>query len=341
MEKHYPKVVCHVVACTVVFLLLSSLCNAQEVIKLRYANFFAPTHWLANISDQWCKEVEKRTNGRVKVSHFTGGTLAAPPLVYSSLAKGSFDVAIGIFSYNTGRFPLAEVIDLPLGYRDGYQTTKMADAFLRKFRPALKEFDDTHMLYLIAPGPGLISTKKMISSLDEIKGMRIKSSGLTAQIVDALGAVPVAMPVTDAYDAFKKGLADGIIIHVEALQSFRFNEILKCTVQDFGMSNSVGMWVAMNKQKWNSLPKDIQQIIEKMNDEWVEKTAKAFVEQDKKVYENFKRTGSKVVVASKEQQAKTAAKMRPVLDDYVKRTKVKGLPGDEALKFCLDYLKNH
>jgi hypothetical protein len=44
---------------------------------------------------------------------------------------------------------------------------------------------------------------------------------------------------------------------------------------------------------------------------------------------------------SKEDEAATAQKMRPILDDYVKMTKAKGLPGDEALKFCEDFLKKN
>jgi len=47
------------------------------------------------------------------------------------------------------------------------------------------------------------------------------------------------------------------------------------------------------------------------------------------------------VSVSEKEQAATAGKMKPIWDAYVSMTKSKGLPGDEALKFCLDYLKSH
>jgi hypothetical protein len=54
-----------------------------------------------------------------------------------------------------------------------------------------------------------------------------------------------------------------------------------------------------------------------------------------------KSKGVTFVKVTKEEEAQTAQKMKPILDDYVKMTKGKGLPGDEALKFCQDYLKTH
>jgi TRAP-type transport system periplasmic protein len=62
---------------------------------------------------------------------------------------------------------------------------------------------------------------------------------------------------------------------------------------------------------------------------------------DKEGKEVFIQKGGKVVVLSKEENGRWAERLRPILDDYVKDMKSKGLPGDEALKFCLDFLKTH
>lgn len=57
---------CFVALCV---LTTSMLAQAQEkVIRLKYANFFPPVHKQSVIADQWCKELEKRTNGRVRKS---------------------------------------------------------------------------------------------------------------------------------------------------------------------------------------------------------------------------------------------------------------------------------
>jgi TRAP-type C4-dicarboxylate transport system substrate-binding protein len=97
----------------------------------------------------------------------------------------------------------------------------------------------------------------------------------------------------------------------------------------------------MNKDKWNSLPANTQKIIEQLNVEWVEKMGKLWDELDKEGKDVFLQKGGKVVVLTKEENARWAARLRPMLDEYVKNMKAKGLPGEEALKFCQDYLKAH
>jgi len=97
----------------------------------------------------------------------------------------------------------------------------------------------------------------------------------------------------------------------------------------------------MNKGKWNGLSKEDQQAIEKINDEWNEKQGKLWVQLDNSAKEYAIQKGVKFVKASKEEEAKTAEKMKPILADYVKTMKAKGLPAEEALNFCLEYIKTH
>lgn len=339
MRNSYVKIACFTVIAVVSFLLVGPASSAEKVVKLRYSSWFAPTHKTSVLMEQWCKEVDKRTNGRVKVTFFAGGTLSPPTQTYDSLVKGTFDVGTSLLSYTTGRFPLTEVLDLPLGYNSGFQATKLANAYYKKFQP--KEFEDVKIMYLHAHGPSYIHTKKAIAKLDEIKGLRIKSTGLSSKIVTALGGTPVTMPITETYDAIQKGLADGLYLHLEVLKTFRFGELLKCTILDHGMSNTTASFVAMNKKKWESLPKDVQQIIEQINEEWIEKQAKLYIELDKDGADYLLQSGNKMIKATKEQEAATAAKMKPIFDEYVRAAKGKGLPGDEALKFSLEYLKAH
>jgi TRAP-type C4-dicarboxylate transport system substrate-binding protein len=101
------------------------------------------------------------------------------------------------------------------------------------------------------------------------------------------------------------------------------------------------MFVVMNKDKWNSLSKVDQEAIEKINEEWIEKQGRLWNALSKEAREYAIQKGVKFVRSSKEEEAKTAEKMKPVLAEYVKIMKGKGLPGDEALKFCQDYIKTH
>ena len=118
MKKH---VFIKVLLCVLLFsfcLITYNSYAAEKVTTLRYTHFNTPDTPMCKVAQEWCKEVEKRTNGRVKVMLYPGGTLIPIVQTYDAVVKGSVDIGFGIFTYSRGRFPLTEVIDLPLGYKN-------------------------------------------------------------------------------------------------------------------------------------------------------------------------------------------------------------------------------
>ncbi|MGQ9858112.1 MAG: TRAP transporter substrate-binding protein [Thermodesulfobacteriota bacterium] len=325
------------------FFLLSAWLGAGELwaqqkpIELTYSIFFPAPHKNTVLATQWAEEINKRTNGRVKITMFPGGTLTPADKCYDGVVKGLSDIGMSVVSYTRGRFPLTEVIDLPLGYKSGLAATKLVNAYYRKFKP--KEFDDTQVMYFHAHGPGILHTKKPVTKLEDLKGMKIRSTGTVAKIVAALGATPVAMPMPETYDALQKGIAEGVMCPVEALQGWKLGEVVKSTTLNYGSAYTIAFFVVMNKEKWNSLPPDIQKVIQEVNEEWIEKTGKSWDEIDTAGMEFVKKLGNKVVPLSKEEDERWVKSVQSVFDDYVKSMKEKGLPGEEALKFCREELK--
>jgi TRAP-type C4-dicarboxylate transport system substrate-binding protein len=310
---------------------------AEPQFKLKYANFSPPTHGLAILSEQWCKELERRTNGRVTVAFFPAGTLVSANATYDAVVKGIVDIGFSIMSYTPGRMPLSEVIVLPLGYKSGAQATRMANAFYLKFKP--KEYDDTHLFYLHAHGPGFFHTKTPVNKIEDLKGLRIKSDANTSKVVTAAGATPTTMPMLETYDALKRGLADGVLLPIETLKGWKFGEICKFTYENHGNSYANGFFITMNKEKWNAMPKDIQEIINKLNAEWFEKQAELWNQMDDEGREFALKNGQKIVKAPPEEEAAMRKRMQPLFDNYVKSMQEKGLPGQEVLNWCVDYLK--
>jgi len=339
MKKHCV-LWCIISVVAIVFLASTIPVNAQEkVVKLRYSNFFPPVHPISKLAEEWIKEVEKRTNGRVKISYFPGNTLAPPGQAYDAVVKGIADMAQNLLAYSPGRLPLSEVLQQPLGYSSGYQGTKMANEYYKKFKP--KEFDDVKVMYLHGVAPGTFHTKKEIKSFDDIKGLRIKANAENADIVKVLGGAPVTMPITETYDALQKGLVEGILLPNEALKGWRFAEVVKTSLDSNAVSYLTSMYVIMSKDKWNRISKEDQATIEKINEEWIEKQGNLWNKLDKEGKEYAIQKGVKFVKVSKDEEAKVTAKMKPILDEYVKAMNAKKLPGAEALKFCQDYIKAH
>lgn len=306
-------------------------------IELSYSNFFPPMHKHAIITVEWAKEIEKRTNGRVKITVHTGGTLTPANKCYDGVVKGISDIGLSCFAYTMGKFPLTEVVDLPLGSKSGVASTKLINEYYKKFKP--KELDEVRVMYLHGHGPGILHTKKAVNNLEDVKGLKIRSTGMSAKIVTALGGVPVAMPMPETYDALRRGVVDGTMNPQEALQGFKFGEVVKFTTECWGASYSTGFFIVMNKDKWNALPPDIQKIIEKVNEEWSEKTGRLWDEIEKEGRVYSLKLGNQFISLSNEENERWAKRVRPIIDDYVKRMKEKGLPGEEALKFCLETLK--
>jgi len=281
--------------------------------------------------------VEKRTNGKVKVAYFSGGTLVPANQAYEAVVKGIADISMFSQQYNAGRFPLTEGLYLPLGVKSSRQATKMITAWYDKFKP--KEYDDVKVLYLYGGGPGQFATLKALPSIKDLKGLKVRCAGDTAKIVTAMGAVPVSIPLSDSYDGFQRGVIQGSLLPLESLKGWRFGDLLRGAQINEGLAYTSALGVAMNKQKWASLPPDVQKTIEQINKEWGEKTGIAWDETDKEGVDFAVSKGMKVFKISKEEAAITSQKMKPILDDYVKSMKKLGLPGEESLKFLQGWLK--
>jgi TRAP-type C4-dicarboxylate transport system substrate-binding protein len=223
--------------------------------------------------------------------------------------------------------------------RSGLVATKLINEFYNKFKP--KEFGEVKVMYFHGHGPGILHSKRgdEVKKLEGVKGMKIRCTGLAAKIVGALGGTPVAMPMGETYDALSRGVVDGSMAPYEALKTFKWGEVVRFTTEDWGAAYSSGFFVVMNKDKWSAIPKDAQKIIEKINEEWIEKTGKMWDDIDKGGKEFTLSLGNKIVSLSSEENEKWAKAVRPLLDEYVNDMKAKGLPGAEALKFYMDQLK--
>jgi TRAP-type transport system periplasmic protein len=326
------------------FLSFLILCGAAapaaaqtKPIELTYSIFFPAPHRNTVLADAWAKEIGQRTQGRVKITIFPGGTLTPPDKCYDGVVKGISDIGMSVMGYTRGRFPLTEVIDLPLGYPSGLAATRLINRYFQKFQP--REFDEVKILYFHAHGPGILHTKKPVEKLEDLKGMRIRSTGLSSKVVSALGGVPVAMPMGETYDALKRGMVDGSMAPPESLEGWKWGEVVKYTTLSYGAAYSTGFFVAMNKQKWNGLPEEIRKTVEEVNAEWIDKTGRAWDEIEKSGIEFTQKLGNRIISLSAEEQKRWAEAVQPILQDYVNAMKPKGLPGEEALAFCRETLK--
>jgi TRAP-type C4-dicarboxylate transport system substrate-binding protein len=298
--------------------------------KLTYSIFFPPTHVQAKTGESWAKEVEKRTNGQVKITVFPGGTLTPADQCYDGVVKGISDIGMSAFAYSRGRFPLMEALDLPLGFPSGLVATRVANEFYTVMKP--KALEDVKVLYLHAHGPGLLHTKKPVKTLEDLKGTKIRSTGFSAKIVEALGATPVAMPQGETYESLQKGVVDGTFGPIEVLKGWKQAEVIKSTTDCRDVGYTTVFFVVMNLKKWNALPKDTQKIIEDVSKEWIDVHGKAWDSSDAEGRAFTLSLGNQIINLSAAESARWKKAVKPTIDEYIKNTDAKGLPGKKAAK---------
>ena len=171
--------------------------------------------------------------------------------------------------------------------------------------------------------------------------MKIRSHGTSAKVVKALGGTPVAMPMPELYQALQKGVVDGGLYPIEVNKGWKMAEVVDYCTLDLPIAYTSTFYVVMNKDKWNSLPKDVQATIQQINKEWIVKHGKAWDESDAAGKAYLLEKGGKIIPLSPEEGAKWKKAVAPVIDEYAADVEKKGLPGKELVVFTQESLNQH
>ncbi len=299
------------------------------VIELSYSIFFPPSHIQSKTAEAWAREVEARTGGRVKITTYPGGSLTKAPQCYDGVVNGVSDLGMSCLAYTRGRFPLLEGLDLPLGYPDGSAATRIATDLAKQYAP--KEMEGTHVLYIHAHGPGVLAAKKPVRTLEDLKGMKVRATGLSAKIVENLGGIPVAMSQPETYESLQKGVVEATLCPIETLKGWKQGEVIESVTDSSAIGYTTAMFVVMNREKWESLPPDVQGIITQVSDEWVSKHGEAWDQADQEGRAYVMELGHEIIELPDTEVVRWTQAVQPILDDYVKSVEALGLPGKQFL----------
>lgn len=312
--------------------------SVAETVNLTYSSFFPPTHVQSQLAESWCREVEKRTEGRIKIQYYAGQTLTNAKQTYDSVVDGIADIGTSALAYTRGRFPVMSAIDLPFGYLSGMAATTVANDVYAKFTP--KEFDDTKVLYFNAHGPGFVHTRdKAVRKLEDMKGLKIRSTGTSAEVVTALGGTPVPMPMPESYQSLQKGVVDGSMYPMEANKGWKLGEVTKYATFAYPAAYTTTFFVVMNKGKWDKLdPKD-QKIIEEIDREWAVKHGQAWDDSDMEGIRFFQQQGNTIFGIDPKESDRWAAAVAPLIDTYAGDLDKKSLDGKAVVETIRTTLK--
>ena len=310
----------------------TSAVTAPKPIELKLAHFWPSTHPIeTQLVQPWAKDIELATNGKVKVVSYPGETLVKANDIYDGVVNGVSDIGISCFAYTRGRFPVSEVFELPgITYNNSKVASNVAWEGIQTLNP--KEVQDTKLLMVITTGPGDLFTKAPVKTLADLKGMEIRATGLSAKTLSALGASPVAMAQSEAYESLSKGVVKGNLGPVEVLKGWKQAEVTEYITKTPFLYNTL-FFVTMNKDKWNSLSPEVQQAIEQVNKKYFDDVASGL--WDKQDAEALKyavdQQGMQVITLSDAEAKEWIELVTPVQKDFVAAMTKQNLDGQEIV----------
>ncbi|GBC59165.1 C4-dicarboxylate ABC transporter substrate-bindi ng protein [Desulfonema ishimotonii] len=308
-------------------LVFSALCIpgpvAAKTVQLNYANFPpAPTFPCVQM-ERWKKEVEKRTNGQVRINTFPGGTLLGAKNMMDGVISGQADIGCLCMAYQPGRFMLTNATSLPLGIPSAKVGSLVLWDLYNKYQP--KSFAKVKVLTMFTTAPANIMSEKPVKTLVDLRGMDLRASGGAAQILSAWGANQVGMPMSATPEALQKGVVQGLFSSLEVMKDLKFAEICKHVT----MTDTViyPFAVVMNMDRWNALPDDVKKVMTELGEEQAMWTGEYMDSHVTESVEWSKTTHQvEIITLSDAEKAKWNALLQPITDKWVGEAKAKGLP---------------
>lgn len=306
-----------------------------ESIKLTYANFPpAPTFPCVQM-ERWKREVEKRTQGKVAIQTFPGGTLLGAKNMMDGVIQGQADIGNLCMAYQPGRFKITNGLALPLRIPNARVGSMVLWDIYQKYQP--KSFEKVKVLTMFTTAPSNIMSKKPIKTLDDLKGFDLRASGGAAQILKKWGANQVGMPMSETPSALQKGVVQGLFSSLEVMMDFKFAEVCPyVTVTDTVLYPFA---VVMNMDSWKALPEDVQNVFEELGPQQASWTG---TYMDRHVQESIawskKEHGVEVIELSEEQDKRwNKTLVSSIVDDWIETHQAKGIPAAEVVRDIQDF----
>ena len=317
-----------------------SLSASAETINIKIANFFPPPSKQSKLLEGFGKELEARSGGRIKVQYFPGRSLLNQSAMYKGVASGIADIGYTHVYYTPGRMPVTEGAGLPLGVPSAYVGAHMTFDFINKYQP--KEWDKVKLLAVHGNAPSMVISKKPVRKLEDLKGLTIRAPGVPGEIIKALGGTPAPTPMMEVYDALAKGVNDGVWAPWEVLKTFKFGEVTKYVTVCWQIGAPFPFYLAMNKNSYKKLPRDLQTLVDIMSGEYQERYALMWneIEFAGKAFGITK--GMEYIELSDQEAARWQKAVEPVVTGWVKKMVARGYSEADAkgmVAFMRDRIK--
>lgn len=255
----------------------------KQVIEMKWAHHLPATHiYSTELASYFIQEVEKRTNGQVKITLYPGEQLGKPEDYLKMLQSGALEIAVIDTGTLAAEMPLCGMMQLPNAYPNSIVGTKILydlategilnDEFMKQgVRP---------FVTVAVPQYLILNNERPILKPEDLKGLKIRTTGKSRILaIQGLGAIPVNMPSSDVTEALNRGTIDGTANSANATTQYGYHEITKYVTAGIPIGGMDAEW-AISEKAWQKLPEDVQKIFMEVGKETSERVAALLDEQD-------------------------------------------------------------
>ena len=323
----------------------STAAPSGKAIELSLASQYPSSSDPSKSLERWGEKIAADSGGRLTVRHFSDQTLVSGPEMRIGVAAGTADLgSSAIYKPEPGFDPSVVLSQIILGLNYDDCLSIFADIWNEFPELWAGQWEKFKLIWITVSDPNLIVTVDTpVRTLADMKGLQLRiPSKYAAEMMKDLGAAPVEMSTGDWVVSLDKGTTDGAATSVGMVIDHQIAEKVKY-VTKFGAGTGV-QFLAMNKDKYESLPADLQKII----DDNMEFGRQDFVKTKKDAetagYEYMKGAGMEIIDLSLEEYEKWNAAVRPTFDMIAADLDKAGFPGTELVNFALEraqfYLTN-
>lgn len=327
--------------------LTAGTASAQE-FTLRMHQFLpAQANVPRDVLDVWADNVERDSNGRIRIERYASMALGGtPPELMDQVMDGVADIIWTVNGYTPGRFPQTEVFELPFMVADARAASS---ALWQMYEEHMQEdFAGVQMLGMWVHGPGMFHTNRPVSHPSDLQGMKIRGGSRGVNDLLALvGAEAVGLPVSGVPEALSRGVIDGTTIPWEVTTALHVSELVHNHTEFQGPSLYVLTFsFAMNQDTYDSLPEDLQQVIDQNSGlEFSIFAGGTQADADGPARQIAVDAGNNIVTVSEEDAAEWRTLVEPLYASWVADMNGRGIDGqaliDEAQSLMAEYEAAH
>ena len=343
MEKKGPLIVL-AVSLLFVTIAFSSVVKAAETFKpvtLKFADMVQASSYVGKHHQWWANEVEKRTEGKIKIQIFWTESLVKIKDMLHGIKYGMADLGYYGAVYFPSNFPLFMVVDNLFNSGRDFVAPLLALIDTMDKEPNLKAELEREKMILLVPytaGTGGIATKKCFDSIRDLKGKTLRTvGGVRTQYYSNLGANPISMSYNDIYEAIDKGTIWGFDMGYMISDGFKHYEVVKC-VYEHNTGTSIGGGVFLNADIFKKFPKDIQETFLTLRKELAVRYAQDVMDYEEKLIREWKTNhGVTFKSPSPEDQKIILEAAQKANEDFLKKQES---GGHTAARGVWEYYKN-